>query len=52
MSEDYLALLFNYVRNKCHVHWAVVSVEIFLYQNVFCGGILIESKENVIFNGK
>jgi hypothetical protein len=34
------------------LQWAVVSVEIVLNQNVFCGGIMIESKENVIFNGK
>jgi hypothetical protein len=34
------------------LQWAVVSVEIFSNQNVFCGGMVIESKENVIFNGK
>jgi hypothetical protein len=34
------------------LQWAIVSVEIFLNQNVFCGGIVIESKESVIFNGK
>jgi len=34
------------------LQWAVVSVEIFLNQNVFCGEIVIESKENIIFSRK
>jgi len=27
------------------LNWAVVSVEIFLNQNVFCGGILIRTRK-------
>jgi hypothetical protein len=34
------------------LQWAVVSVGLSLNQNVFCGGIVIENKENVILNGK